>query len=99
MPAQRLRRFAILLRLEAQGVSSLTRPLYATKVHPAFVSFRLALTHVGEPAHPLAAAPARGPPGWDKAAEPLPVCDAMEHLIPGTCSIRASVGNASRPTP
>ena len=37
-------------------------PLDGTKVHRTFVSFRLALQHIGEPHAPPALRPARGPP-------------------------------------
>ena len=40
------------------------------------------LTHIGEPSRPPPIAPARGPPGWDDAPEPLPHWDVSSQPEP-----------------
>jgi len=40
------------------------------------------LTHIGEPSRPPPIAPARGPPGWDDAPEPLPHWDVFSQPEP-----------------
>ena len=40
------------------------------------------LTHIGEPSRPPPIAPARGPPGWDDAPEPLPDWDVFSQPAP-----------------
>jgi len=35
------------------------------------------LGHIGEPSRPPSIAPARGPPAWDDAPEPVPDCDLL----------------------
>ena len=40
------------------------------------------LTHIGEPSRPPPIAPARGPPGWDDAPEPLPDWDVFSQPEP-----------------
>jgi hypothetical protein len=36
------------------------------------------LTHIGEPPRPPPISPARGPPAWDEAPEPMPDWDLLE---------------------
>jgi hypothetical protein len=40
------------------------------------------LTHIGEPARPPAITPARGPPAWDDAPEPMPEWDLLAQPAP-----------------
>jgi len=40
------------------------------------------LTHLGEPTSPPKLAPARGPPLWDQAPEPLPHWDEAPAPVP-----------------
>ena len=47
-------------------------PLDGTKVHWTFVSFRLALQHIGEPHEPPPLRPPRGPP--EEAFDAQTVC-------------------------
>ena len=35
------------------------------------------LRYIGEPSRPPPIAPARGPPAWDDAPEPVPDCDLL----------------------
>jgi hypothetical protein len=44
-------------------------------VQRTFVAFRLALAHIGKPAHPRPVAPAGGLPDWDDQLESLPDWD------------------------
>ncbi len=41
------------------------------------------LTHIGEPPHPPAIAPARGPPAWDDTLEPMTDWDLIAQPDPG----------------
>jgi hypothetical protein len=41
------------------------------------------LTYIGEPAHPPAIAPARGPPAWHDDPEPMPDWDLVAQPDPG----------------
>jgi len=41
------------------------------------------LTYIGEPAHPPAIAPARGPLAWHDDPEPMPDCNLVAQPDPG----------------
>jgi hypothetical protein len=40
------------------------------------------LTHIGEPPRPPPISPARGPPAWDEAPEPMPDWDLLQQPEP-----------------
>ena len=72
---RRILRFAILLRLDVQGMPSLACPLDGTKVHWTFVCIRLALEHLGEPTQPPPLSQPRGPPAWAQPIDQTPLFD------------------------
>ena len=51
------------------------------------------LNHIGEPPRPPPITPARGPPAWDDALEPMPDWDLLGQPDPRSSSISASPGN------
>ena len=55
------------------------------------------LTHIGEPSRPPPIAPARGPPGWDDAPEPLPDWDVFRQPEPDFEPDRATCHSTTRP--
>jgi hypothetical protein len=72
---KRSRHFAFPLRLSVQGTPSLACPFAGGKVHRTFLSIRLTLDYIGEPATPPPIASARDPPRWVDDIDQTPAYD------------------------